>query len=342
MPRTQATGPAFAGAILAIALVSGACSGGNGQTVSPAASTSASTAATPVAATAAIPSPTMALVPPPTGRVAYGRYGPKGVSLFTANTDGSDERPLFPPDAEDARWSPDGRHISIVFQNSQGLIFFGVMNADGSRYSERHSPDRSLNLGCVAWSPDSLRLACEGWDDADGTRNGIYTVRASDGGDLARVTTAPAHSHDTPGDYSPDGKGIVFHNYDLATNTTGPQMVVNVDGTARHALNAETGVGSGHWSPDGKTILTDIGAGGPRVLLVPADGGRSVPIDLDPRFINANGPAWSPDGEWIVFSGATSSDLDIYVVRRDGTQLFQVTHTHGQPEEFATWVIPPG
>jgi Tol biopolymer transport system component len=339
MPRTRMSHGAATLAMLAIALVGGAC-GANGATVSPAAPAGASTSGSPAAANAALPTSTTALLPPPPGRVAFGRYGPHGVSMFTANTDGSGERALFPPDAEDARWSPDGRHISIVSQNSQGLIFFGVMEADGSGYAQRHSPDPSLNLGCVAWSPDSFRLACEGWDESDGTRNGIYTVRASDGGDLTRVTTAPVHTHDTPGDYSPDGKRIVFHNYDLATDTSGPQMVVNVDGTARHALNAETGVGSGDWSPDGKAILTETIAGGPRLLLVPTDGGPSVTIDLDRRFINANAPAWSPDGEWIAFSGATSSDLDIYVVRRDGTDLFQVTHTHGRPEEFPTWVIP--
>ena len=65
-------------------------------------------------------------------------------------------------------------------------------------------PDGSLNLACTVWSPDDKRLACEGWDDADASRNGIYTVRSSDGGGLVRLTKAPGPA-DFVGDYSPDG-----------------------------------------------------------------------------------------------------------------------------------------
>jgi Tol biopolymer transport system component len=275
----------------------------------------------------------------PSARLAYGRLGIKGVSMFTANADGSDERALFPPDAEDARWSPDGRLISIVSENSQGLIFFGVMNADGLGYSARHSPDRTLNLGCVAWSPDSSRLACEGWDDSDPTRTGIYTVRASDGGDLTRVTTAAGGTHDFPGDYSPDGRAITFVTANIGSESGGPLMLVNLDGTNPHALSTEPGASAGDWSPDGTTIL--IQAPGPRFLLVPTGGGPSVPILLDQSLINANEPVWSPDGQWIAFSGATANDLDIYIVQKDGSNLRQVTHTHGQPEEYTAWVKPP-
>ena len=49
--------------------------------------------------------------------------------------------------------------------------------------------------------------ACEGWDDSNPARNGIYTVRASDGGGLTRVTTSPGGGHDVAGDYSGDDRG---------------------------------------------------------------------------------------------------------------------------------------
>lgn len=51
---------------------------------------------------------------------------------------------------------------------------------------------------------------------------------------------------------------------------------------------------------------------------------------------------WSPDGDWIVFSldvGPTNSD--IYIMRKDGTNLHQITDTPDQDEEFGDWGVTP-
>jgi len=50
----------------------------------------------------------------------------------------------------------------------------------------------------------------------DPSLNGIYTIRAFDGGDLTRLTVSPYPPQgdfgggDIPGDYSPDGSQFVF------------------------------------------------------------------------------------------------------------------------------------
>ena len=169
-------------------------------------------------------------------------------------------------------------------------------------------------------------------NDANSARNGIYTVRASDGGDLARVTTNPGTGHDIPGDYSPDGHQIVF-------GRDGHQgaMFVNVDGTGERALTDDQG-GGGSWSPDGKTILTEAGGS---LLLVPIDGSQPSPITRDATLKEATRGAWSPDGRWIVFSGISSASTgeDIYIMRADGTDLHQVTNTPGVDEEFGDWGV---
>ena len=75
------------------------------------------------------------------------------------------------------------------------------------------------------------------------------------------------------------------------------------------------------------------------LLLVPVDGGgiRAIEIVSD-SLKSAFYPSWSPDGEWIVFSGRASKSVDLYIVRVDGTGLRQVTDTPmGQWEEFADW-----
>ena len=180
----------------------------------------------------------------------------------------------------------------------------------------------------MLWSPDGTRLACEGWDDTDPTRNGIYTIDASDGGDLQRVTSSPGGNHDLPGSYAPDGR-LLFARI-APDRDNGPLMVVDPDGGEPEPLTAGT-YGIPRISPDGETILTDHDG----VLhLIPLEGGPSTPVELDGV---AFGGSWSPDGAWIVFSLAPpGGTADIYRARPDGSDLFQLTNDPAQ-EEFADW-----
>jgi len=71
-----------------------------------------------------------------------------------------------------------------------------------------------MALFCGVWSPDGARLACEGFGGDDGSLNGVYTLRSSDGGDLQRVTRAAFD--DCPADYSPNGHRLLVFNGRLA------------------------------------------------------------------------------------------------------------------------------
>ena len=346
-------------ASLAIALVVTACGGGTatpttalptaltlvsavpGATALPERSPTPQSSVPGATSTALTPSPSAA--PWPIGRLVYGRFDARGVTPFTSNTDGTDERQLLPPHAEGPRWAPDGTKLSVVASNSQGLIFAGTVNPDGSDYVQFESTDPTLNLGCFAWSPDGTRLACEGWDDTDPTRNGIYTVRSTDGGDLIRITEAPEDRHDIPGDYTLDGSQIIFCRSNPEPDETGDDshlMVVKLDGSDEHQLSDQP-MGGGRLSPDGTTILTDSGS---TLTLVPVGGGQATPIQIAdaPNGIAFEG-AWSVDGEWIVFSlhPSNAPHSDIYVMRKDGTDPRQVTHTPIADEEFADWAPAP-
>jgi len=280
----------------------------------------------------------------PGGRLVYGRFAPSGVIPFASNTDGSGERQLLPPPAEGPSWAPNGLLLAVAVFSPQGLLGTGTVKPDGSDFVRFDSPDSSLNLGCTVWSPDGSRLACEGWDDTDSTRNGIYTVRSTDGGDLVRVTESPAEHHDIPGDYSLDGSQIIFARSlpePLAVDGDDSHlMVVNIDGSNEHQLSDQL-MGGGRLSPDGTTILT---ASGNYLTLVPTGGGHATPIHIveAPNDL-ALGGAWSPDGQWVVFTLYPSSaeHSDIYIMRRDGTDLRQVTQTADQDEEFADWAPAP-
>jgi Tol biopolymer transport system component len=321
--------------MVAAAFVTTAC---GGQAATPSATSVATSRPSVSPTTAADPSPTVSPAPVPGGLLAYGRFSPDGTHVFTANTDGTDEQALLPSIAEGPKFSPDGRRLAVATDSPQGLIFFGLVNPDGSGYMRFDSPDPTLNLGCSgAWSPDGSRLACEGWDDTDSARNGIYTVRASDGGGLTRVTTSPGGGRDVLGDYSPDGRQIVFLRVNVADEEHNILMVVNADGSDPRVLTDRKVGLACTWSPDGKTILTEANGS---LLLVPVDGSQpsAIKINADAP-VTATRGAWSPDGTWIVFSRVTSTGEDIYIMRKDGTNLHQITDTPGQDEEFGEWGI---
>jgi len=289
----------------------------------------------------------------PNGQIAFFRNNAgdnRANHTFRMNPDGTDERALFPgTDTEHPHWSPDGTEIAMECDSCGGVAL--IVDPDSGRSRILPTPDPSLDLGCFAWSPDGSRLACAGFDDSDQSREGIYTVRSSDGGGLTRITTQVG----IPGDYSPDGTRLSF-----VGDFEGDGLhiyVVNLDGSGLTPvtptgmpLNDEIG---GSWSPTGNTILFQARpAPDHRYALwtVNADGSglRQLPIPdcggafADPRSIGCGDAVWSPDGTRIAFVRIASKthQKNIYTVRSDGTGLVQVTRT-GFQDFGPDWGVHP-
>ena len=280
--------------------------------------------------------PAQAKVPGPNGQIMFTRFDPAvdDFTPFTINPDGTHEFRLLPDLAgECPRWSPDGSKISIPG---------ATVNPDGTGYTPlAPAPDPLLILGCNIWSPDGTRLAIEGFSDDHPELNGIYTVRASDGGDLMRVTNVG----DIPGDYSPDGTRIAF----LSAPAHGPRdslavFTVNTDGTGRRQITPGLAncCPTPSWSPDGTEILFSSARGKLFVVHPDGTGLTQIPLDTGGGSSFAFNPGWSPDGKNIAFSLflATKGQVDIYTARADGTHLVQVTNT-ADFEEFADWGTHP-
>src|SRR5262245_12180654 len=173
--------------------------------------------------------PAQAKVAGPNGQIVFDRSNADGEAVMTSNPDGSDEHVLHAGPGCCARWSADGSLLAMAGGTPDGRIGTAILNPDGTGYHVLPIPVPGLNLGCFMWSPDGFRLACQGWDDNDRSRNGLYTVRSADGGDLARLTAQPDGDADNPGDYSPDGSQISFIRDNPGHGRA--IFVVNTDGT---------------------------------------------------------------------------------------------------------------
>jgi Tol biopolymer transport system component len=276
------------------------------------------------------------------GQITFARFNADlgDTQVYVVNPDGTGQRLVQAPTdtGEGPRWFPDGAHIATGGSSFGGVST--IINPDDGTF--RIVPDQNPGLfnPCGSPSPDGTLLLCETFSD-DGSQNGIHTIRSSDGGGLAQITSTPG-GDDIPGDWSPNGKRIVF----LRT-TVNALFVVNTNGTG---LKQITPAGldfssSGSWSPQGNEIIfsqhvtPDVHSS---IWVVHADGTGLHEINVqpasacgganaDPSAEGCNSPTWSPDGTKIAFVKGHSNDVDgeIYTVNVDGTGLAQVTNAPG-------------
>jgi TolB protein len=295
----------------------------------------------------------------PNGQLVFARYDPAidDSFVFTVNPDGTREQRLLEGVAEIPHWSQDGTKIAIScrWARHEGCTFPGegeeaptIINADGSGLTRLPIPPGFPAGGCNVWSADGSRLACGfgNFDPPQPKRDGMYTMRASDGGDVVQVTNTPGE--DGAFDYSPDGGRIVLFRIDPTRPPFGQEnialFVVNVDGTGLHRVTP-WGLGpfSASWSPNGEWILFNSNG---RIWVVHPDGSGLQKIQIDTggrKYYAAQDPVWSPDGMRIALSLYVVGDgghLDIYTMRADGTDLVQVTHSP-TGDEFPDWGTHP-
>jgi Tol biopolymer transport system component len=137
--------------------------------------------------------------------------------------------------------------------------------------------------------------------------------------------------------WSPDGRRLAADRY-FSSFHPRPGRRIDVipasGGTPEGVTALTVNAGDGpEWSPDGDTLLfrtqADSEEGiGSQVATVSPDGSGLKRFDPfgDRRAVRSS--AYSPDGEWIVFSAAgTSGLLDLFIMKPDGTDPKQLTRT---------------
>jgi Tol biopolymer transport system component len=294
------------------------------------------------------------------GQIVFGRDDPLlGHVLYTINPDGSHERRVLPFGLGLPHWSRDGS--AIVADATAAGDAAWIIDPDTGTHRALPNPDPAAFdiFPCGVPSPDFERLACGGFGK-DPSLNGIYTVRTSDGGGLRRLTSDTIE--DEIGDYSPDGKRLVYLHFPPEVFADDPPdfglaglFVLKVKGTGTRKI-APCCSSGGSWSPQGNQIVFSWSPPSFQVhstiWLVHRDGSglRQVPIPqsfcggprADPDARGCVDPVWSPDGRKIVFRLTTpgfGEGGDLYTMNADGTDLTQITQDGDV--EFPDWGTHP-
>ena len=165
--------------------------------------------------------------------------------------------------------------------------------------------------------------------DRDGNAE-IYTMD-SDGSNQTRLTFNDVRGAHPA--WAPSGRQIVFHSYH---DDTGGIYVMDADGTNQRRLTHSDDE-SPSWSPDGNQIAFQRYQDDDQnhiynIFVMDADGGNVKRLT---NFWRAVDPEWSPDGQWILFEGSELHPIgpdgtetgDIFAIRPNGTDLWQITET---------------
>ncbi len=291
-------------------------------------------------------------------RIVFARELPRGSDetfTYTANTDGSGMKRMYRAGPSGSpHWSPDGRSVAVNAACTDGSerCAFTIVNPDTGQFRQVKMRDAGLSINCNVWSPDGRRFACEGYGEPDATRNGIYTLRTSDGAGLVRVTRP--HGFDEPGDYSPRGTHLVFARFSKDERPLGLFVVRTNGRQLRRIAPAAPQLSSADWSPSGNWILfarrvsaqvhnslwvvRPDGSGLREIRLkgVPSCGGQLS----TPGTRGCIHPRWSPDGTKIIFDIATPRGAgeveNIYIANADGSGVTQVTRG-GWEDDAPDW-----
>lgn len=193
--------------------------------------------------------------------------------LYVVNSDGSNLHSIATPEKsiESPAWSPDGERIAFtmatggIVNDLAADVSVWEIDADGSGLRQITHPvgfQQSEDHG-VQFSPDGTRLVIDRQLASCNFCSGIFTVNASDGGQVTRISPRGLNGFDHP-DWSPDGRWVMFRTQSggggsakvFVAHPDGTQVQLILDGT-RNGRSFR----SATFSPDGHEMTIAILAG---------------------------------------------------------------------------------
>lgn len=267
--------------------------------------------------------------------------------IYVMNPDGSGQTRITNAASNDQRpdISPDGSQI-VFASNRVGAHFeIFVMNSDGSNVRQLTSFGSStIGNTWPRWSFDGEWIA---FQSGGGTDFQIYRMRP-DGSDLTQVTHY-AGLNQFP-NWSPDGTRLVIRRdteiYAInSSDGEDPDRLTFTD-TIPGAFNQMAA-----WSADGSQIaFLSNREGYNSVFVMNSDG--SSQVNFTPKSVgylgtwNSRAPAWSPNGQYIYFTGVrslsnTGSTEEIFVKPIGGGDEAKLTSVGANVEATVRKVHAP-
>jgi Tol biopolymer transport system component len=253
------------------------------------------------------------------GLIAFARGG-NGEALFVIGPDGTGERQIFNPQADDTylapAWSPDGKWIAFTPGPPRKGLW--MMRANGSRL-HRITIGKGAP-GQPSWSPNGKWIAFADRQSPRSDKHDIYVVRTNGFG-LKRLTRSVL-AEDSPA-WGPYGEIVFVRGRNL--------WRMKPDGSGKRLLARNVGqwapFGKVSWSPGGSRLAFSR-AGDPWTMKRDGtDAKRVAQIEGDQSEV-----AWSPDSRWLVTDSVDRGDL--MLVRIDGSEIHSLTN---RPDLYNMW-----
>lgn len=223
-------------------------------------------------------------------------------------------------------WSPNGLWIAYLVRDSTGTTL-NVVTVDMN--------ERSIvlpNVSYFAWQPQSNKLTV--------IRQGSLIENVDVRTDERQILSS-SEARKMLLSWSPDGQKLSF----FVINRGYRLNVIDADGTLLNE-SSHLGMPCGDtlsWSPDGQELLFALftnelrnGSGCDLYIVNPSTGNNLRLTQFEINYY-AQEPAWSPDGDQIVFEGwGPGATNEIYLINADGSDLRQLTENRAY-DESAVW-----
>jgi len=263
--------------------------------------------------------------------------------LMLANSDGTNARsvsvrqaPNYYWTAVGLSWSPDGRRIICVAQNSvEG--FPRIVEIDVETGLEKQLTDRAFaTIRGLAWLGDGsgiIMCAAEenssllqiwhlSYPDMKPTKitndTASYDGMSLSGDDRVLVTTERKRQSSIWVAPVTDNEG------DLGTIRVDTSAAVKISNSTLDGADTQESYGGVAWTPDGRLVFTSEEAGNGDIWIMNADGSSRRQLTTDRR--KDTGPSVSPDGKTIAFMSYRDGTESIWLMDIDGGNQRRFIH----------------
>ena len=233
--------------------------------------------------------------------------------------------------------SPDGRLIAFTGAprlGPAGEPVLSIAAADGSESPRELARFQGGRLSSLTWSPDGRRIAAIHQDPGASVIPARLVVVDVSNGEHRAV--APYRKRGLMGvvEWDPSGRSLLYTQMEAVSFSgfTGVGRLFRCEiGKEKHTLLASfpRAIGMAGLAVLGRNRLV-LDADASRENLLETTASDAVP----PRFLTHGSatdrqPAYSPDGEWVVFSSSRSGNWDLWQISRKSGALRRLTEDPG-------------